>query len=164
MSVRSAAPALAAVLLALCALLVRSDLNNPGGGDRAWPLFIRDAVAEMRRTMPPGSKAVIVQCWNESPFGAIVTYDLWQLGAPEREIHPILLPEGTDPMVVASLVARGEANYLIVQDNERVMDEVTDKLGLSRIDREIALFAWRNGTWEKVKSRPIPPALTDPGR
>ncbi len=164
MSLRSAAPALAAVLLALCALPVRGDLNNPGGGDRAWPLFIRDAIAEMRRAMPPGSKAVIIQCWNESPFGTIASYDLWQLGVPEREIHPILLTEGTDPMVVASLVARGEANYLIVHDNERVMDEVTDKLGLSRIDHEIALFAWRNGTWEKVKSRPIPSALTDPAR
>jgi hypothetical protein len=164
MSLRSAAPALAAALLALCALPLRIDLNNPGGGERAWPLFIRSAIAEMRQAMPAGSKAVIIQCWNESPFGTIASYDLWQLGAPEREIHPVLLPEGTDPVVVASLAARGEANYLIVQDNERVMDEVTDKLGLSRIDHELALFAWRNGAWEKVKSRPIPPALTDPDR
>jgi hypothetical protein len=67
-------------------------------------------------------------------------------------------------MVVASLATRGEANYLIVQDNERAMDEVTDKLGLSRIDHELALFAWRNGAWEKVASRPIPPALTDSAR
>ena len=163
-SLRGAAPALAAVLLALCALPVRSDLNNPGRGERAWPLFIRHAITEMRHAMPPGSKAVIIQCWNESPFGVIVSYDLWQLGAPEREIHGILLPEGTDPQVVANLATRGEANYLIVQDNERVMDEVTDKLGLSRIDHELALFAWRNGAWEKVKSRPIPPALTDPTR
>ena len=164
MSVRSAAPALAAVLLALCALPIRSDLHNPGAGDRAWPLFIRDAIADMRREMPPGSRAVIIQCWNESPFGTIASYDLWQLGVREREIHPILLPEGTDPMVVASLAARGEANYLIVQDNERMMDEMTDKLGLPRIDHELALFAWRNGTWEKVKSWPIPAALTDPAR
>jgi len=164
MSLRRAAPALAAVLLALCALPVRSDLNNPGGGERAWPLFIRNAIAEMRHAMPPGSKAVIIQCWNESPFGVIVSYDLWQLGAPEREIHGILLPEGTDPTVIARLATRGEANYLIIQDNERVMDEVIDKLGLSRIDHELALFAWRNGAWEKVKSRPIPPALTDPTR
>ena len=164
MSLRGAAPALAAVLLALCALTLRSDLNNPGGGERAWPLFIRNAITEMRHAMPPGSKAVIIQCWNESPFGVIVSYDLWQLGVPEREIHGILLPEGTDPTVVASLATHGDANYLIVQDNERVMDEVTDKLGLSRIDHELALFAWRNGAWEKVKSRPIPPALTDPAR
>jgi hypothetical protein len=164
MSLRGAAPTLAAVLLALCALPVRSDLNNPGGGERAWPLFIRNAITEMRHAMPPGSKAVIIQCWNESPFGAIVSYDLWQLGEPEREIHGILLPEGTDPTVAASLATHGDANYLIVQDNERVMDEVTDKLGLSRINHELALFAWRNGAWEKVKSGPIPPALTDPAR
>jgi hypothetical protein len=164
MSLRGAAPALAAALLALCALPLRSDLNNPGGGERAWPLFIRNAIAEMRHAMPPGSKAVIIQSWNESPFGTIVSYDLWQLGMPEREIHPLLQPAGTDPMVVASLATRGEANYLIIQDNELVMDDVTDKLGLSRLDHELALFAWRNGAWEKVKSWPVPPALQDPGR
>jgi hypothetical protein len=161
---RGAAPALAAVLLALCALPIRSDLNNPGAGERAWLLFIRNATTDLRQAMPPGSKAVIIQCWNESPFGVIVSYALWQLGVPEREIHGILLREGIDPAVVASLATRGEANYLIVQDNERLMDEVTDKLGLSRIDHELALFAWRNGAWEKVKSRPIPPALKDPAR
>ena len=32
-------------------------------------------------------------------------------------------------------------------------------LGLSRIEHEFALFAWRNGAWEKVKSWPIPSAL-----
>jgi hypothetical protein len=163
-SLRGVAPALAAVLLALCALPVRSDLYNPGAGERAWPLFVRDTIAEMRQAMPPGSKAVIIQCWNESPFGTIVSYDLWQLGVPEREIHPILQPAGTDPMVVASLAARGEADFLIVQDNELLMDDVTDKLGLSRLDHEIALFAWRNGAWEKVQSRPIPLALKDPDR
>jgi hypothetical protein len=29
------------------------------------------------------------------------------------------------------------------------MDEVTDKLGLSRIDHELALFGWRNGAWKR---------------
>jgi hypothetical protein len=164
MSRQSAAPALAAVLLALCALPVRSDLNNPGGGEREWPLFIRNAITGMRLLMPAGSKAVIIQCWNESPFGMIASYDLWQFGAPEREIHPVLLPEDTDAAGVASLAARGEADYLIVQDNERVMDAVTGKLGLPRLDRELALFAWRNGAWEKVKSWPVAPALKDPGR
>jgi hypothetical protein len=164
MIVRGAAPAAAAVLLALCALPLRSDLSNPGSGARAWPLFIRSAIAEMRPAMPPGSRAVIIQCWNESPFGTIAAYDLWQLGVPGREIHPVLLPEGTDPVTVASLAARGDADYLIIQDNERVMDAVTDKLGLSRLDREVALFAWRNGAWEKVGSWPVPPALADPGR
>jgi hypothetical protein len=161
---QGAAPALAAVLLALCALPARSDLNNPGGGEREWPLFIRSAVAGMRLLMPAASRAVIIQCWNESPFGTIVSYDLWRFGASAREIHPVLLPEDTDPAVVASLAARGEAEYLIIQDNERVMDDVTGKLGLPRLDRELALFAWRNGAWVKVKSWPVPPALWDPAR
>jgi hypothetical protein len=69
--------------------------------------------------------------------------------------------DGTDPAIVTGLAARGEANYLIVQDAERVMDEVIDRLGLSQIDHELMLFAWRNGAWEKVKSWPIPPALMD---
>jgi hypothetical protein len=79
-SLGGAAPALAAALLALCVPLLRGDLNNPRG--REWPHFIRDATTEMRDVMPPGSKVVIIQCWNESPFGVIVGYDLWQLGVP----------------------------------------------------------------------------------
>jgi hypothetical protein len=159
MSLRGTAPAFAAVLLALCALPVRGDLTNPRG--RTWPRFIRSVTTDMRHAVPPGSKVVIIPCWNESPFGVIVKYELWQLGTPERVIHGIVLWDGTDPAVVASFAARGEANYLVVQDAERVMDEVTDKLGLPRIDHELALFAWRKGAWEKVGSWPIPPALMD---
>jgi hypothetical protein len=159
MSRRSVAPTLAAVLLALGALPVRSDLNNPG--DRAWPRFLREAAADMRQMMPLGSKVIIVPCWNESPYGVIVRYQLWQLGAPGRTIHGTILWNGEDLAKAASLAARGEANYLVVQDAERVMDAVTDKLGLPRIDHELALFAWRNGVWEKLKSWPIPPALMD---
>lgn len=158
MSLRGPAPALAAVLLALCALSVRGDLTNPS--NRAWSRFIRGVTTDMRHAVPPGSKVVIIPCWNErSPFGVIVRYELWQLGALEREIQGIVLWDGTDPAVVASFAARGEANYLVVQDAEGVMDEVTDKLGLPRIDHELALFAWRKGAWEKVESWPIPPAL-----
>ena len=111
--------------------------------------------------MPPGSKVVIIPCWNSSPFGVIVSYDLWQLGVPERKIHGTILRDRGDLAKVASLAARGEANYLVVQNAERVMDEVTDKLGLPRINHELALFVWRNGAWEKVKSWPIPPAVMD---
>jgi hypothetical protein len=159
MSLRDATPALAAVLLALCALPVRGDLNNPR--DRAWPRFIRNATSDMRNVIPPGSKVVIIPCWNSSPFGVIVSYDLWQLGVPERKIHGTILWDRGDLAKVASLAARGEANYLVVQNAERVMDEVTDKLGLPRINHELALFVWRNGAWEKVKSWPIPPAVMD---
>jgi hypothetical protein len=158
-NVRGAAPALAAALLALCVLPLRGDLNNPRG--REWPHFIRDATTDMRDVVPPGSRAVIIQCWNESPFAVIVRYDLWQLGVPERQIRGIIVADGTDPALVTGLATRGEANYLIVQDAERLMDEVIDELGLSQIDHELVLFAWRNGAWEKVKSWPIPPALMD---
>jgi hypothetical protein len=64
----------------------------PSRRPRHW-----DALHEPARGVL-GPKAVIIQCWNESPFGVLVSYD-----------------------------------------------EVTDKLGLSRIDHELALFAWRNG-------------------
>jgi hypothetical protein len=162
-----AAPALAAVvLLTLCALPLRSDLTDPGGGSRAWPLFIRNAVTEMRLLMPPGSRAVIIiQCWNESPFGVIASYSLGQFDASGRDIHPILVPEGrAAPATVAGLAARGEADYLIIQDNERVMNEAASQIGLPRLNRELALFVRRNGAWEKVKSWPVPPALKDPNR
>jgi hypothetical protein len=162
MSLRGVAPALVVVPLALCALPVRGDLNDPG--DRAWVRFIRDATTDMRHAMPAGSKVVIIPCWNGSLFGVIVRYDLWQLGVPERETHGTILWEetddGPDPAVIASLATRGEANYLVIQDAECEWDdEDTDELGLSRINHELALFAWRNGAWEKVKSWPIPPAL-----
>jgi hypothetical protein len=157
MSLRGRAPALAAVLLVLCALPVRGDLNSPR--DRAWPHFIREVTADMRHSMPPGSNVVIIPCWNSSPFGVIVRYELWQLGVPEREIHGIILWDHGDLAKVASWAARGEVNYLIIQDGEGVMDEVTDKLGLPRIDHELALFEWRNGAWKKLKSSPVPPTL-----
>jgi hypothetical protein len=161
-SLRGVAPALVAVTLALCALPVRRDLNDPG--ESAWVRFIRDTIADMRHAMPVGSKVVVIPCWNGSLSGEIVKYDLWQLGVPEREIHGSVLwetsDEGPDADLVASLARQGEANYLIIQDGDCEWEsEDTDKLGLSRIEHEFALFAWRNGVWQKVKSSAIPPAL-----
>lgn len=161
MSLRGVTPALAATVAALCALPARSDFNNPAG--RALARFIRHITTDTRHAMTPGSKVAIIQCWNGSPFGVMVRYDLWQLGAPELEIHGTVVPDtddGPDPEVVASLARRGEANYLVIQDAECEWDdEDTDKIGLSRINHEFALFAWRNGAWEKMKSWPIPLAL-----
>ncbi len=88
-------------------------------------------------------------------------YDMWQLGVPGLQIHGPIVQDGTDPAIVVSLATRSEATYLIVQDSERAMDEVTDAFGLPRIDHEFALFAWRNGAWEKVRSWAIPPSLMD---
>ncbi len=161
MSLRGVTPALAATVAAICTLLARGDLNNPAS--RALPRFIRHVTTDMRHALPPGSKVAIIQCWSGSPFGVMVRYDLWHLGAPEREIYGTIVADtddGPDPDVVAGLATRGEANYLLIQDAECEWDkEDTDKIALSPINHEFALFAWRNDAWEKMKSWPIPPAL-----
>jgi hypothetical protein len=159
MNLRGVVPTLAAVLLALCAMLLRSDLNNPPG--RAWQRFLRDATADMRHVIPPGSKLLIVPAWDSSPFGVAVRYNFWQLGMPNQQIAATILWDGNDFAKVASWTERGEVDYLLVQDAERVMDEATDTLGLPRINHELVLFVWRDAAWERVKSWPIPPALID---
>ncbi len=111
------------------------------------------------RYAPHVSLLALLQCWNESPFAVMAKYDMWQLGVPELQIRGTILQDGTDPAIVVSLATRSEATYLIVQDSERAMDEITDEFGLPRIDHEFALFAWRNGAWEKVRSWAIPPSL-----
>ena len=40
-----------------------------------------------------------------------------------------------------------------------VMDEVTDLLGLPRLNHELVLFGWQEGAWQKVKSWSVPPHL-----
>ena len=157
MNLRSAVPTLAVVLLALCAMPLRSDLNNPPG--RAWQRFLREAAADMRHVIPPGSKLLIVPFWNSSPFGVAVRYNLWQLDVPEQQIDATILWDEDDFAKVASWAARGEADYLLIQDGEGMMDEATDTLGLPRIIHELVLFVWRAGAWERMKSWPIPPAL-----
>jgi len=149
------APAFAAVLLALAALPLRGDLRS----DTAWPRFIRDATTKMLQAIPPGSNVAIIPWWNSSPFGVIVRYGLWQLGVPGREIHGTIVWDDADFPKIASWAAQGEVSYLIIQDGEGAMDDVTDTLGLPRLHHEFALFAWRNGSWEEVESSPIPPAL-----
>jgi len=159
MNLRRAAPTLAAVLLALCALPMRSDLNNPPG--RAWQRFLRGAVADMRHVIPPGSKVVIVSFSfpNSQPFGVAVRYNLWQLDKPEQQIATTIRWDDRDLAAVTSLAAHGEANYLIIQDADGSMDKATDTLGLPRLNHELALFVWQAGAWQQVKSWPIPPAL-----
>jgi len=39
------------------------------------------------------------------------------------------------------------------------MDEVTDTLGLPRLNHELVLYTWRDGAWERAKTWPIPPGL-----
>jgi hypothetical protein len=157
LNLRSAVAALALVLLALCAMPLRSDLNNPPG--RAWQRFLRDAAADMRHLIPPGSKLLIVPYWSSLPFGVAVRYQLWQLDMPAQQTIATTLWEGEDFEKIAGLAARGEADYLLIQDAEGVMDETTDSLGLRRINHELVLFVWRDAAWKQVKSWPVPPAL-----
>jgi hypothetical protein len=39
------------------------------------------------------------------------------------------------------------------------MDDRTEALGLPRLHHELALFGWRGGGWQKLKSWPIPPDI-----
>jgi hypothetical protein len=154
---RNAGAALAAVLLALCAMPLRSDLNNPPG--RAWQRFLRNAAAEMRNIMPKGAKLLIVPYWSSNPFGVAVRYHLLQPVQHEQPIAASILWDDNDLAKVTTWGARGEFDYMLLQDAEGPMNEATDALGLPPIDRELVLYGWRDGGWKRVKSWPIPPAL-----
>ena len=147
------------VVLALGALPLRSDFNNPSGRDRQQ--FLRNVAGEMRRIIPAAAKVMIVPCYNSSPFGVAVRYNLWRPNVPEAPIDATILWNGDNLVHFSSWVGRSEGDYLILHDAEKNMNEATDAIGLSRIHHEVALFAWRNGKWEKAKSWPIPPALME---
>jgi hypothetical protein len=157
MNLRSAVPTLAVVSLAFCAMPLRSDFNNPPG--RAWQRFLRDAAVDMRNVIPAGSKLLIVPYWSSSPFGVAVRYNLWQLDMPEPQIAATIGWVDGDLEKVASWAARGELDYLLIQDGEGTMDEETDTLGLPRLNHELVLYNWRDGAWQRAKSWPIPAAL-----
>jgi len=156
-NLRRAVPTLAVVSLAFCAMPLRSDLNDPPG--RAWQRFLRDAAVDMRNMIPPGSKVLIIPFWSSSPFGVAVRYNLWRLDMPERQIAATIGWVDGDLEKVASWAARGELDYLLIQDGEGPMDEETDTLGLPRLHHELVLYVWFDGGWKRAKSWPIPPAL-----
>jgi hypothetical protein len=157
MNLRSRIATIAVVLLAVCAMPVRSDINNPRG--RAWQRFLREAAAEIQHAIPPGSNLLIVPVWDGSPFAVAVRYHLWQLGVPERQIFATVLWDTDDFAKAATWEVHGEANYLLVQDAGGAMDQVTDLLGLPRINNELALFGRQDGAWQKMKSWPVLPNL-----
>jgi hypothetical protein len=157
MNLRSRIATIAVVLLAVCAMPVRSDINNPRG--RAWQRFLREASAEIQHAIPPGSNLLIVPVWDGSPFAVAVRYHLWQLGVPERQIFATVLWDTDDFAKAATWEVHGEANYLLVQDAGGAMDQVTDLLGLPRINNELALFGRQDGAWQKMKSWPVLPNL-----
>src|SRR5260370_23364764 len=158
MKLRSAVPTLAVVSLAFCAMPLRRDLNNPPG--RAWPRFLRNAAVDMRNVIPAGSKLLIVPFWSSSPFGVAVRYNLWRLDMPEPQIAATIGWVDGDLEKVASWAARGELDYLLIQDGEGTMDEETDTLGLPRLNHTLVLYNWRDGAWQRQKSCPIPPPST----
>jgi hypothetical protein len=89
----------------------------------------------------------------------VVRYGLWRFDQPEQKIAITIHWNDNDLAEVKSAVARGEVDYLIIHDADGNMDEVTDGLGLPRLDKELALFVWRNDGWQKAKSWPVPPNL-----
>jgi hypothetical protein len=88
-----------------------------------------------------------------------VRYNLWRLDQPERQIAATIGWVEGELEKVASRAARGELDYLLIQDGEGTMDDETDTLGLPRLNHELVLYAWRDGGWQRVKSWSIPPAL-----
>jgi hypothetical protein len=156
---RSPVLTVAVVLLTLCVLPLRSDLNDPPG--RVWQGFLRNAAEDMRHVIPAGSKVVIVSLLfpNSLPFGVAVRYYLWQLDLPEQQIITSIRWDDRELATVTSSVGRGRADYLIIHDADGNMDKATDTLRLPRLNRELALFAWRAGAWERIKSWRVPLAL-----
>ncbi len=147
------------IVLALGVLPLRSDLNNPAGRDRQH--FLRNVAGEMRRIIPPGAKVFIVPCWNASPFGVAVRYNLWRPNVPEPPVNSTIAWDGSIHADFSSPALRHEGDYVVLHDAERNMNEKTDEIGLPHIHHEVALFAWHNGKWQKAKSWPIPPALME---
>jgi hypothetical protein len=150
---------LAVVLLALCVLFLRSDFRNPP--ETAWQRFMRDALAKMRPMIVPGSKVVIVSFTfpDSSPFGVAARYEFWQFDAAEQPIATTIRWDDRDLAAVTSAAMHGEADYLIIQDADGDMRKAADALGLPPLHHELVLFGWRAGSWQRVKSWPIPPAL-----
>jgi len=159
LGLRSSALGIACVALALCALPFRPGLNELPGS--AWQRFLRVAAAEMRDQIAPGSKVVIVSfsLAGSRPFGVAIRYHLWQFDKPEQKITTTIRWDGHDLAEVTSSAARGEADYLIIQDGDGNMDEAAHALGLPRLNRELALFVWRDDRWQRARSWPIPADL-----
>src|SRR5262249_56365188 len=157
MNLRGAVPTLAAIVLALCVLPLRRDLNHPS--DRPWHHFLRETATDIGHIVPPQSKLLIVPVENSSPFAVAIRYHLWHIDNPSQQIDSTIMWEPENYPDVASWAARGDAVYLLIQDAEGNMDEQTDRLGLPRLNHELVLYAWRDGAWQKVKSWAVPPAF-----
>ncbi len=153
----AAVTAIAAVgaVLSLGAPLLRTDLGTPAA--RRWPLLVRSIDAELNTMLPPGAGVIVALAFNLDPFPVIVHYDLWELGDPARTKPTTTIWYGEDLGLADKLVARGEAQYLILQDRRAwAIDKVAARLGVTPPQHELVLFTWRDGKWQKMKSWPIP--------
>jgi hypothetical protein len=119
MDLRNSGAALAVILLALCAMPLRSDLNDPPG--RAWQRFVRDAAVDMRNLIPKGAKLLIVPYWSSNPFGVAVRYHLLRPVEPEQPILSDILWDDSELEKINNWGARGEYQYLLLQDAEGPM-------------------------------------------
>jgi hypothetical protein len=158
-SVPRGAIALVCAAVALVAPFLRSDLGTTRA--KRWPLFVRGVTAELKFLLPSGAGLVLVLGYNPNPFPVIVRYDLWQFGDPARAIYPTIVWYGEDLARVDDLLARGEAQYLILHDGQGSVAALAARLGVPPPDG-LVLFIRRNGQWEKMKSWPIPPAVDRP--
>jgi hypothetical protein len=143
--------------LALSAPFVRRDF---GTAEKHWPLLVRDIDAELKNMLPPGARVIVALATNVDPFPVIVNYDLWQLGDPARRIYTETIWYTEDLGQAHDLAARGEAQYLVLQDRRAwSIDTVAAGLGVPAPKNEFVLFAWSDGRWTKMKSWPIPAAV-----
>ncbi len=151
--------ALVCAALALFAPFLRNDLGTTRA--KRWPLFVRGVTAELKSLLPPGAGLVLVLGYNPNPYPVIVRYDLWQFGSPARAIYPTIVWYGEDLVRVDDLVARGEAQYLILHDGQGSVAALAARLGVPPPNGELVLFMRRNGQWVRMKSWPIPPLALD---
>ncbi len=150
-----AAPAVIAAALALAALPLRSDLGTSRA--KLWPHFVRGITAELNRIIPTGAKLVLPMAWQLDPYPFMVEYDLLQL--PVRRVETRAFWYGEDLNQIADLAARGQADYLLIHDVHGNIAEIAAKIGVPAPRREFALYARKNGAWEKVRAWPVPPAI-----
>jgi hypothetical protein len=152
-------PVLFAVALALSALLLRGDLGITPR--KRWPVFVRSVAADMKNLLPPGATVVVVLGFNANPFPIIVRYELWQLGDPSRTIDTKIVWYGADLAIVDQMLARGEVQYLLLQDAQSSVANLAAGLNVRAPEREVILFARKDHHWQELKSWPIPPAAFD---
>jgi hypothetical protein len=147
----------AAVLLAICAVPLRSDFND--FPDRAWQRFIRTVAVDIQQIMPPESRLLIVPTWTDA-FAVGMRYDLWRFDMAGQKIDAIVPWHLENYGELLRSEAHRDRTYLLIQNvAQGAQEEAVAVLRLPTINYDIVLFAWRDGGWTKVKSWPVPDSL-----